>query len=208
VELVTFRAAAYETPLWAISNPPGRYNRDGAGATQYLSLHPMTPWAELLRAEDLRTRDEAFALRAPLWAIKVVLDDPPEEITFDNAGDYGLDPQLLVSDDWDACQALGEGLRGTTTALIAPSAALPGTRNLVVLSPAVVVPYESEPIDREDLPTALTTQDGQCAGGLWDLVHYRGAEVTHAALEAWSSGDDYLFEEPTVSPGPFGVRPT
>jgi RES domain-containing protein len=197
--VVTFRAAAYETPLWATSNPPGRYNRADSGATQYLSLHPMTPWAELLRAENRQTREEALVLRPPLWAIKIILEESPMEVTFDNAGEHGLEPDDLVADDWEACQALGEGLRQDGSVLMVPSAALPGTRNLVVLNPSVVVPYESEPIDWEDLPSALTAQGGRCAEGLWSRVHYRGSKVRHAALEAWANGQELLFDEPAIA---------
>jgi hypothetical protein len=71
---VTFRLAAYETPLWATPNfSGGRYNGAGDGCTQYLSLHPMTPWAELLRNEDRRDRDRALLLRTPLWEVSAAL---------------------------------------------------------------------------------------------------------------------------------------
>ena len=60
MQVVAFRLANYETPLWAVENfSAGRYNAAGSGFTQYLSLHPLTPWAELLRNEDRRTRDRA-----------------------------------------------------------------------------------------------------------------------------------------------------
>ncbi len=66
-----FRLAAYETPLWAIDNfSAGRYNDTGDGATQYLSLHPMTPWAELLRNERRQSVSAALQLRLPLWTIE------------------------------------------------------------------------------------------------------------------------------------------
>ena len=52
MEVVTFRLANYETPLWSVENfSAGRYNDADSGYTQYLSLHPLTPWAELLRNE-------------------------------------------------------------------------------------------------------------------------------------------------------------
>ena len=74
MELVAFRLANYETPLWAVENfSGGRYNAAGSGFTQYLSLHPLTPWAELLRSEDRRTRDRAILMRYPLWAIRAQL---------------------------------------------------------------------------------------------------------------------------------------
>ena len=164
-------------------------------------MHPMTPWAEVLRAEDRRTRERALLLRYPLWAIKADLEDEPLALTFDNAVQHGLSaPDQLVADDWDACQAFADDLRANDIrAFTAPSAALPGTRNLVVLDPAVATSYEAEPIGREDFPLAVAAQDGRCPEDLWHLVHYRGARTPHAAYQAWSDGNEFLFEEPTVT---------
>jgi RES domain-containing protein len=209
--LTTFRLANFETPFWAVANfTAGRYNRADSGATQYLSLHPMTPWAEILRNEDRRTRDRALMLRYPLWAVRVELAEEPMELSFASATEYGLNPEDLVADDQSVCRAFAEGLRdgGERYALIAPSAALPGTRNLVILEPAVITFYDAEPIGREDLPTARAAQDGRCPDGLWDLVHYRGAETPHPALEAWSNGDEHAFEEPPIDPRALVARAT
>jgi RES domain-containing protein len=203
VEHVTFRLANHETPLWAIANfSSARYNRAGTGATQYLSLHPMTPWAELLRAEDRRTRERALLLRYPLWTIRVRFDDDPPELTFDNAGGFMLAPDDLVADDHTPCQGFAEGERAAADGLracVTPSAALPGTRNLVVLDPAVVTSFEAEPIGPEDLPTAMAAQDGRCPDELWTLVHYRGGVTPHPALDAWAAGNNFVFEEPPVT---------
>jgi RES domain-containing protein len=199
---VTFRLANYETPLWAIPNfSDGRFNRAGRGSTQYLSLHPMTPWAEVLRNEDRRTPDRALLPRYPLWAIRVILADDPLELTFGNAGDFGLEPKDLVSDAHGPCRALAEGFHSSgPDALIAPSAALPGTRNLVILGERVAIRYEQVPLDQAvDVPTALAAQDGRCPEGLWRLVHYRDARTPHPALEAWRAGDEFEFTEPEVT---------
>lgn len=209
VEHVTFRLASYETPLWAVPNfSAGRYNRVGTGPTQYLGLHPMTPWAELLRKEDRRTRDRARMLRYPLWAIRVQLDDEAPELTFDNAARFGLAPDDLVADDQTACRAFAEGQRSDPDgfrAFVAPSAALPGTRNLVLLDPAVVIAFDARPVGLEDLPTAMAAQDGRCPDDLWTLVHYRGVGTPHPAHKAWRGGDDYVFEEPPVTSASLAV---
>jgi hypothetical protein len=201
LELIAFRLANYETPLWSVENfSAGRYNDPDAGFTQYLSLHPLTPWAELLRNEDRRTRGRALLMRYPLWAVRVPLDDPPFELTFDNAGDFGLAPEDLVADDHRPCRALAQAFRDAgPTAFLAPSAALPGTTNFVVLEPRVLATWNQTPIDDIDWPGSLTSQDGRCPDGLWDLVRYRGTGTTHAALEAWRSGEDFMFDEPEVS---------
>jgi RES domain len=201
VELVAFRLANYETPLWAIENfAAGRFNEAAIGFTQYLSLHPLTPWAELLRNEDRPTRDRAIVMRYPLWALRVELEDEPLELTFANASEFGLRARDLVADDHAPCQALAATFRESgPTAFIAPSAALPGTRNLVVLEPRVLVSWNQVALDEVDWPGSLASQDGRCPEGLWDLVHYRGSRTEHAALAAWEKGEGFTFEEPEVS---------
>jgi hypothetical protein len=201
LELITFRLASYETPLWSVENfSAGRYNDADSGSTQYLSLHPLTPWAELLRNEDRRTRERAVMMRHPLWALRVQLEEEPFELSFDNATNFGLEPDDLVADDHGPCRALARAFRADGPhAFLAPSAALPGTTNLIVLEPRVLTPWHQRPIDDLDWPGALASQDGRCPEGLWDLVHYRNSGTKHPALEAWEQGDNFVFEEPEVS---------
>src|SRR3954447_7221650 len=112
MELVGFRLAHYETPLWSVENfSAGRYNDADAGYTQYLSLHPMTPWAELLRNEERRTRDRALLMRYQLWVIRAQLEEEPFELTFDSASQFGLNPEDLVADAHGPCRALAEAFR-------------------------------------------------------------------------------------------------
>jgi RES domain-containing protein len=201
LELIAFRLANYETPLWSVENfSAGRYNESDSGFTQYLSLHPLTPWAELLRNEDRPTRGRALLMRYPLWAVRVQLGGPPFELTFDNAGDFGLSAEDLVADEHGPCRALAQAFReGGPKAFTAPSAALPGTTNLVVLEPRVLAPWNQVPLDDVDWPGSLASQEGRCPEGLWDLVHYRATGMKHAALEAWENGKDFVFDEPEVS---------
>ena len=154
VELICFRLANYETPLWSVENfSAGRYNEPDAGFTQYLSLHPLTPWAELLRNEDRRTRERAVLMRYPLWAIRVLLEEEPFVLTFDNADEFGLTAEDLVADDHGPCRALAQAFRQNgPQAFPAPSAALPGTTNLVVLEPRVLAPWNQIPLDEVDWP--------------------------------------------------------
>lgn len=202
MQLTTFRLAAYETPLWATPNfSSGRYNEAGDGCTQYLSMHPMTPWAELLRNQDRRDRDQALILRIPLWAIKVTLDEDPLELSFDTAGDFEIDASDLIADDQASCRDLARRFRDDPAgprAFTAPSAALPGTTNLVLLDPFVAVSYEMEPVATEDLPVTMAAQDGRCPEDLWNLVHYRTNPASHPVFAAWEAGDSFEFEEPRV----------
>lgn len=201
MEFVAFRLANYETPLWSVENfSAGRYNVADSGFTQYLSLHPLTPWAELLRNEDRRTRDRAVLMRYPLWTIRAQLDGAPFDLTFDNAPDFGLSPEDLVSDDWGPCRDIAEAFRsGGPAAFTAPSAALPGTTNLIVLEPRVLISWNLAALDDIDWPGSLTSQDGRCPEGLWALVHYRSSGMQHPGLDAWTRGDTFEFEEPAVS---------
>ena len=207
MELVAFRLANYETPLWSVENfSAGRYNDADSGSTQYLSLHPLTPWAELLRNEDRRTRERALLMRYPLWAVRVQLEDEPFALTFDNAGEFGLSPDDLVADNHGPCRALAQGFRRRgPSAFTAPSAALAGTRNLVVLEPRVLASWNRRPIDEIDWPGSLASQDGRCPEGLWDAVHYRQAGTKHPALDAWENEQEFVFEEPAVSTGPLAA---
>ena len=202
MDVVAFRLANYETPLWSIENfSAGRYNDAFLGFTQYLSLHPLTPWAELLRNEDRRGRERALLLRYPLWAIRARLAGEPFALTFDSAPEVGLKPSDLVADGHGPCRALAARFReaGGPHAFTAPSAALPGTTNLVVLEPRVVIGWEQVPLDEVDWPASMAAQDGRCPDGLWDLVHYRGTRRRHRALAAWERGEDLVFEEPPVT---------
>jgi RES domain-containing protein len=198
---VVYRACGYETPLWSFPNiSEARWNRPGTWPAQYLSLHPMTPWAEMLRNLHLQTPDEARDLRLPVWAIRVSLDDDPLQIDFSTVGNYGLSPEDLVADDRSACQALAEEfVRSGQTSIVVPSAALPGTRNLVMFDPAVVVDYHVVPVAPEDRPTAMTSQHGRCPEDLWESVHYQGSGAIHAELEAHLDGDDFEFIQPLVT---------
>jgi hypothetical protein len=202
MEVISFRLANYETPLWAVQNfAAGRYNHADSGYAQYLSLHPLTPWAELLRNEDRRTRERALLMRYPLWALRTQLSEEPLALTFDSAPAHGLRPGDLVSDDHGPCRAFADRLRHADgpKAFSAPSAALPGTRNLVVLEPRVLTSWEAVPVDELDWPGSLAAQDGRCPEGLWEQVAYRGGRSVHPALRGWRAGHAPAYREPPVS---------
>jgi hypothetical protein len=139
-------------------------------------------------------------MRYPLWAIRVMLDDEPLELTFDTAPDYGLEPGDLVADLQGPCQGLADQFRGGgVDAFIAPSAALPGTRNLVILRERVMIGFEQVPLEDVDVPVAMAAQGARCPEGLWGLTHYRDTGTPHPAFDAWQNGDDYVFSEPEIT---------
>src|SRR5439155_18904078 len=124
MEFIAYRCAAWETPFWFDPNPEvSRYNRSGEAPTTYLGLHPLTPWAEYLRANNCHTEDEVLAARPRTWAVRVTLaPDEVVQLSFDQPDP--LSAEELVDDDYSACQAFASGLRGdrdAPKAIIAPS---------------------------------------------------------------------------------------
>lgn len=201
ITLTCFRVAAWDTPLWALPNRrAGRFNGPGTFTVQYLSLHPLTPWAEVMRAEAITDSSAANLLRPPIWAVRVRLDDPPLELTFDSAPQHGLEAEALVGDDHGPCRAFAArlGEAGRHDAFTAPSAALPGTRNLVLLGPKVAIPYLADPIDASDVPVGVVALEGRAPEGLLGLVHHRDARTDHPELAAWRKGQEFALREPLI----------
>jgi hypothetical protein len=202
LELVAYRCAAWDTPFWTDPNPgEGRYNRAGEAPISCFGLHPLTPWAEQLRTLEITDAAAAQAVRPPLWVARVQLEETQVvELTFDESQARGLNPEDLVGDDYRACQALASALREDDTApkaIVAPSAALPGTRNLILLGERVISPLLLEPVDATiDTPASVAAVRGRTPLDLLPLVRHRYSATRHAALEAWERGQEYSFEEP------------
>jgi hypothetical protein len=186
--LVAYRWADYDTPLWANANRgSGRWHRAGSEPTQYWSLHPLGPWAEYLRFHGIRDGADLTGIASRTWAAQFAFEDHEiASVTFATAESWAVDAGDLVSDDYLACQALAEVLRTRYSAVVVPSAALPGTENLVVFGPRAIAPYGTAPVDPGlDVPAAPSADGGRPPVALAGLVRYRG-EV-HAGLRAWSS---------------------
>lgn len=196
--MICYRVAAYATPLRVVpASQPGRYNAaDENAPTQYMTLHPLGPLAELMRRADLRTADQVRSVRTRTWALEVPIEDLPE-ITFDSADQFGITAEDLVSDDYRACQELAGALRGQMPGMIAPSAALPGTRNVVLFGPRVAAPYLIRPVSSLDIPASVTAEDGRPLTSLLSLVRFVGQ--LHPALAAWEHGIHFRFVEPDWS---------
>ncbi|HET8778171.1 MAG TPA: RES family NAD+ phosphorylase [Candidatus Limnocylindria bacterium] len=196
--MICYRVAAYATPLRVVpASQPGRYNAaDEDDPTQYMTLHPLGPFAELMRRADLRTAEQVRGVRMRAWALEVPIEDLPE-ITFDSADQFGITAEDLVSDDHSACQQLAGVLRGQMPGMIVPSAALPGTRNVVLFGPRVAAPYLIRPVSSLDVPASVTAEHGQPPTSLLALVRFVGQ--LHPALAAWEHGTDFRFVEPDWS---------
>lgn len=193
--VVAYRLSSWESPLRTEpSRIDGRYHRAGElEPTQYLCLHPLGPWAELMRAKDLREREQVLAVRERTWAVVIDVEGFVR-VTFAEAAEHGVRPADLVSTDYRACQRLADRMRALDVpGLIVPSAALPGTENLVVLGVRVASGYSlGEPVSRIDAPASLTAEDGRPLLSLLGRVVYRGER--HPQI--WKD-EGFAFEEPS-----------
>jgi RES domain-containing protein len=196
--VVCYRFASYATPLRTVPAwQPARFSRgDEDGPTQYLALHPLGPLAELMRNAELRAPEQVLAISTRTWALEVPIDDLPE-ITFATAERFGITAEQLVGDDYGPCQELAVRLRADIEGLIVPSAALPGTRNVVLFGPRVAAPYLTRPVSELDIPASITADGARPPGSLREVVRFAGD--THAALDAWRHGTEFRFAEPDWS---------
>lgn len=196
-----FRIANWDTPLRVNSNrSAGRYNHAGSPATQYFCLHPLGPWAEYLRANELSKPPDLAEYRLRIWAVQLDLS-AAVEIHFGNAVEFGLTAEDLVSDDHGSCRRLGERLRSDPTGpdtIIVPSAALPGARNAVIFGERVAMAYSMPPRDAWDLPSSILAERSRPPEGIESAVRFRGAP--HPELESWLAGRPFSAP-PTVAVG-------
>lgn len=184
-----FRHAAYDTPWWAFpSSKEGRFHRAATDTVQYLSLHPLGPAAEMLRNQVGPDGDPAELL-LNLWTATLDLDDVAE-IDFANSEDWGCTAEELVGDDYAPTQSLALRVRESgANAMTVPSAALPGTHNLVVFGARVMHPYLWSPISPDDVPTGHLTEGGRPAAEVVGCV--RWIDIPHAGIQQWRATGSY-----------------
>ena len=200
-EVVAFRHANWDTPFWANPNrSEARFNRADSWPTQYLSLHPLTTWAEYLRRENFRTRDQLLEVSGRLWVTRLRVPDDALDLGFDNARTVGVEPEDLVGPDYAPCQAFADRWRADETnpqVILVPSAALPGTKNVVIFGPRVRIPYAWSAVDPDvDVAASVVAERARPPLTLPQVVCYRGG--VHAGLEAWRAGQPFTAVEPPV----------
>lgn len=183
--LIAYRHAAYDTPWWAFpSSRSGRFHRGTVDTTQYLCLHPLGPAAEMLR-HHVGPSGDADDLLLNLW-VMVVYDAGLVRITFDDCEEHGITPEELVGDDHGPTQALADRVRSDGNAgMIVPSAALPGTENVVLFGPRLLTPYLDAPISAVEIPTGHLTDGARPPAEARALVRWLGGP--HASLEQWTA---------------------
>jgi hypothetical protein len=127
--------------------------------------------------------------------------DLSTDIEFSDAANWGIGPDDLVADDYGPCQALADRLRtdaGAPKAIRVPSAALPGTRNLVIFGERVSIPYQWTPVDAIDVPASVVAAYARPPAELFPLIRHPGA--VHAELAAWLRGEAYRFADLETAP--------
>ena len=172
---VAFRYSNYDTPFWVRSNSdPGRWHRAGDGSTQYLSTTVEGAWAELIRAEGLRSETEVSLLRMPMWVAELDISRIADYGTFEKASDAGLTPEALIDEDYSRTQEEGKRLRmAGFQGVLAPSAALPGSLNLTVFGPRIASRWNQPATLASSIP-ATEIAVGSPPEGIVSRVRQRG----------------------------------
>lgn len=160
---------------------------------QYLCLHPLGPAAEMLR-HNLGPAGNPDDVLLNLWTALIDLDDLTQ-VDFKDCVKYGLTPDELVGDDYVPTQALADNVRGSgAVGMIVPSAALPGTYNLILFGVRVLNPFLSQPLTPEEIPTGHLTDGARPPAEVFSNVRWLGAP--HKALEQWKTTGNYdLFDD-------------
>jgi RES domain len=198
MRLTVFRHASYDSPWWAFpSSRAGRFHRAGTDTVQYLSLHPLGPAAEMLR-HNVGPSGNPDDVVLNLWTAVVDVDDVAG-VDFDDCARYGLTPDELVGDDYTRTQALAGVVRATgATAMVAPSAALPGSHNLILFGVRVLNPFLGEPLTPEEVPNGHLTDGARPPAEVAPHVRWFGAP--HTAVEQWKLTGSYdLFDDPIAT---------
>jgi hypothetical protein len=198
MRLTVFRHASYDSPWWAFpSSRSGRFHRAASDTVQYLCVHPLGPAAEMLR-HNVGPNGDPDQVVLNLWA--AVLDiDHVVRVDFDDCARYGLSADELVGDDYAPTQTLADLVRDSgASAMIVPSAALPGTHNLVVFGVRVLNPFLREPITPEEVPTGHLSDAARAPAEVAGQVRWFGAP--HTALAQWKATGTYdLFDDPAAT---------
>lgn len=139
-----------------------------------MSLDAETPFAEVLRHEDLRTEEETSHYSSTIWQLQIDDGLIVDYSTFELADAAGFDAQALIDDDHERCQTEAQwlakiGARG----LLSPSAALPGSTSLTLFGARVCVPWNTTTELASSIPAQRLTT-GHPPAGLTTKVRYFG----------------------------------
>jgi hypothetical protein len=195
MKFLAFRHASYDSPWWAFpSSRSGRFHRARTDTVQYLSLHPLGPAAEILR-HNLGPAGNPDDVVLNLWTAVIDVDDPIR-VDFDDCVTHGLTADELIGEDYTPTQALADAVRKSgAAAMIVPSAALPGTHNLILFGVRVLNPFLVDPLAPEEVPTGHLTDGARSPAEVAPHVRWFGA--SHSAAEQWKATGSYdSFDDP------------
>lgn len=169
-----FRWTSYDVPFWARKNSrAGRWHHVGDPPTQYWSMSPEAAWAELIRAENLRTEEELDLVRMPLWACRAPSAGLVDLSSADSQSHHGITIDHLVEDSWDACQELGRQIRSDgSPGVIAPCAALDGHHNVTIFGARRKIDWRDRPALARAVPATIVAI-GRPPVGLLEQVRRR-----------------------------------
>jgi hypothetical protein len=130
-----------------------------------------------------------------LWTAVVDVGDVTR-VDFDECANYGCTPDELVGDYYAPTQALADEVRASgASAMVVPSAALPGTQNLILFGVRVLHPFLWQPLAPEEIPTGHLTDGARIAAEVASHVRWFGTD--HSALRQWKRTGNYdLFDDP------------
>jgi hypothetical protein len=141
-----------------------------------------------------------------LWTAVLDIDDVTR-VDFDDCERYGRTVDELVGDDYTPTQALGGAVKASgAIAMVVPSAALPGTHNLILFGVRLLHPFLWEPLMPEEVPTGHLTDNARAAAEVAGHVRRFGTAHTAAAQEK-ATGTDDLFDDPWPPAGESIARP-
>ena len=185
---VAFRYSNYDTPFWVRSNnEAGRWHHGGDGPTQYLSTSVEGAWAELIRAEGLKSELEVSMIKMPMWVAEVHVQRIADYETFEKAAQAGFPPDALIDDDYSRCQLEGHRLREAGyQGVFAPSAALPGAVNLTLFGAKVASSWGVRPLLASSIP-ATTLAVGAPPEGVVEKVRQEGER--HSLFEQYTQAE-------------------
>lgn len=191
-----FRHSAYRTPWWREPSPrAGRYHRPGGLIVQYLSCHPLGPAAEMVR-HYIGSGGDPDHLKLNLWTAMLEMDCV--RIDFENCVGHQITPEQLVGDDYEPTQALAERVEASgVPAMVVPSAALPGTENVILFGRRLSADYLAEPFSEEEIPTGHLSDMARAPQEVITENLLCGFGTQHRGLLHWrDTGELFVLEDP------------
>jgi hypothetical protein len=155
------------------------------------------PAAEMLR-HNVGPDGDPDDVVLNLWTAVLDIDDVTR-VDFDDCERYGRTVDELVGDDYTPTQALGGAVKASgAIAMVVPSAALPGTHNLILFGVRLLHPFLWEPLMPEEVPTGHLTDGARAAAEVAGHVRWFG--TAHTAAEQYKATGTYdLFDDPMAS---------